>query len=178
MRVALPIVLYIVFRTLIALTDANENTEGIAWILGAIYLLFVFTSWTIGSIANFVLLFHPLGKHSLSNTEKWGAINSVTTLVAGISAIALSGLAIGTSYEAGMIPLGFIFISLALPLGRIKYPVSFQNKTWKENYAVGLTAFALIILLVFSIAPSAFIALFLIYIVAFIVYNWSGALSG
>jgi tetratricopeptide (TPR) repeat protein len=177
MRIALPIALYIVFRTLIALTDGNENTEGIAWILGAIYLLFVFTSWTIGSIANCVLLFHPLGKHSLSNTEKWGAINSVSVLLAGIAMISLSGLTIGTDYEAGMIPMGIIFISLALPLGRIEYPISFQNKTWKQKYAVALMAFALITLLVFSIAPSAIITLFLIYIVAFIVYNWSGALS-
>jgi hypothetical protein len=55
--------------------------------------------------------------------------------------------------------------------------MSFQNKTWKQKYAVALMAFALITLLVFSIAPSAIITLFLIYIVAFIVYNWSGALS-
>jgi hypothetical protein len=73
--------------------------------------------------------------------------------------------------------MGIIFISLALPLGRIEYPISFQNKTWKQKYAVALMAFALITLLVFSIAPSAIITLFLIYIVAFIVYNWSGALS-
>jgi hypothetical protein len=77
-----------------------------------------------------------------------------------------------------MIPVGIIFISLALPLGRIEYPVSFQNKTWKEKYAVCLAAFALITVLLFFIAPSALITLFLIYIVAFIIYNWSGALSG
>jgi hypothetical protein len=92
--------------------------------------------------------------------------------------LALSGLAVGTEYEAGIIPMGIIFISLALPLGRIEYPVSIKNKTWKEKYGIGLIAFALLILLTFSMAPSFIFALFLIYIVAFIVYNWSGALSG
>jgi hypothetical protein len=176
-RVALPIGFYIAFRTLIGLTEGNEHTETIAWILGAIYLLFVFTSWTIGSIANFVLLFHPLGKYSLSNTERWGAINTVCALLAGVVAIALSGFGNGTSYETAIIPVGIICISLALPLGRIEYPVTFKNKTWKQKYAVGLIAFAFISLIVVTIAPSIFLTLFFIYIVAFVIYNWSGAVS-
>jgi tetratricopeptide (TPR) repeat protein len=176
-RVALPIGFYIAFRTLIGLTEGNEHTEAIAWILGAIYLLFVFTSWTIGSIANFVLLFHPLGKYSLSNTERWGALNTVCALLAGVVAIALSGFGNGTSYETAIIPVGIICISLALPLGRIEYPVTFKNKTWKQKYAVGLIAFAFISLIVVTIAPSIFLTLFFIYIVAFVIYNWSGAVS-
>ena len=176
-RVALPIGFYIAFRTLISLSEGNEHTETIAWILGAIYLLFVFTSWTIGSIANFVLLFHPLGKYSLSNTERWGAIATVSALVAGIAAVALSGLAGGTSYEPGIIPVGIICISLALPFGRIEYPVSFKDKTWRQNYALGLIAFAIGTLVIYAIVPSIFLTLFFIYIVAFIIYNWSGAVS-
>ena len=173
----LPIALYIVFRTLIAVTEGNKNTESLGWFLGAVYIFFVITSWTIGSVANFVLLFHPLGKHSLSNTEKWGAINSVLALIIGIAMIALSALAAGTPYEEGMIPVGMICISLALPLGRIEYPIRFKNKGWKENYAVGLIGFGLITLLLYLLAPVSALTLFLIYLVAFIVYNWSGAFS-
>jgi len=91
--------------------------------------------------------------------------------------IALSALAAGTPYEEGMIPVGMICISLALPLGRIEYPIRFKNKGWKENYAVGLIGFGLITLLLYLLAPVSALTLFLIYLVAFIVYNWSGAFS-
>jgi tetratricopeptide (TPR) repeat protein len=174
-QAVLPIAFYIGFRALIAITEGNKNTESIAWVLGAVYILFVITSWTIGSIANFVLLFHPLGKHSLSNTEKWGAVISVTALLMGIAMIALSGVTTGTVYEEGIIPIGMICISLALPLGQIEYPITFRNKSGKEKYAIGLVFFGLITLLLYAVQPSSTLALFIIYLLAFLVYNWSGA---
>jgi len=176
-RVALPIVLFVVFRVIIAVSSANKNTESIAWILGGIYIFIIITSWTINSIANFVLLFHSLGKYSLSNTEKWGAINSVSALIAGIAIIALSGFTAGTVYEEGVIPVGMICLSLALPFGKMEYPITLRNIGWKVKYAVGLVGFGLLILLLYATVPSSALPLFMFYLMAFLVYNWSGAVS-
>jgi len=176
-QVAVPIILYITFRVLISISEANKGTESIAWILGGIYIFIVVTSWTIGSIANFVLLFHPLGKHSLSNTEKWSAINSVSALVIGIAVMLLSGFASGTDYEGGAFLAGIICLSLALPLGQIEYPVQIKNQKWKAVYAVALIAVGLLAILIFAISPLNFMPLFVVYGIAFMIYNWAGLAS-
>lgn len=173
-QVALPIILYIVFRVLIKISEADKSTESIAWILGGIYIFLIVTSWTIGSIANFILLFHPLGKHSLSNTEKWSAINAVTALVTGIAIMLLSGLAAGTRYEEGFFLMGLLCLSLALPLGHIQYPMRVKGQNWRAVYAVYLVGVGLTAVLVFLITPSVFMPLFVLYGIGFLIYNWAG----
>jgi tetratricopeptide (TPR) repeat protein len=176
-QVAVPIILYITFRVLISISKANKSTESIAWILGGIYIFIVVTSWTIGSIANFVLLFHPLGKHSLSNTEKWSALNSVSALVIGIAIMLLSGFAAGTDYEVGAFLVGMICLSLALPLGRVEYPLRIKNQNWKAIYAVALIGVGLLAIVSFIISPLTFMPAFALYGIGFLIYNWAGIAS-
>lgn len=177
LQIALPILLYIGFKVLVSATAGNKSTEPLSWLFAALYIFLVVTSWTIGSIANFVLLFHPLGKHSLTTTERWSAINAVTALVVGIAVMLLSqfsGLAQNTAYEEGLFIAGMVCLSLALPLGHIAYPVSFRNKSWREHLATGLAGFGLLSLLCFAAAPAAGLSLFTVYGLGFLVYNWSG----
>jgi tetratricopeptide (TPR) repeat protein len=176
-RVAIPIAFYIVFRVLIKMSEENKTTENIGIILGGIYVLFIVISWTIGSIANFVLLFHPLGKHSLSNTEKWAAINTVSALIAGIVIMSLSGLASGTGYGDGAFLAGLVCFSLALPLGHIEYPVQFRGQNWRTVFGSCLIALGVAAILIFMVVPSVFVPLFAAYAVGFLIYNWSGVVS-
>jgi tetratricopeptide (TPR) repeat protein len=182
-QIFIPIALYIVFRILIKASEANENTASVAWVLGGIYIFIIVTSWTIGSIANFVLLFHPLGRHALSNTEKWSAINAVSALVAGIAIMLLSGLTTGTRYEEGSFMVGMICLSLALPLGHIEYPIHLKGQNWKAVYAVCLIGLGLAGILLFLASPfflaspSAFMPLFVLYVIGFLIYNWAGVVS-
>jgi tetratricopeptide (TPR) repeat protein len=176
LQVALPIVLYIIFRVLIALSQNSESTAGLSLILVGIYLLIVVITWTINAIANFVLLFHPLGKHALTVSEKWAAITVIAALGTGILLLTFS--AIHTSEDAAsngaLFVAGLVSLSLALPLGAIEYPLSFRNKHWHVLFAKALCVAGLFTLLLFPVLPALAMQLAIVYGIAFIIYNWSG----
>lgn len=177
MQVALPIVFYILFRVLVGLSKAGGSETGLTWLLIGIYLFVVVISWTIGSIANLVLLVHPLGKHALTVKEKWSAIASVSALAAGIVTMIISGLTnigAGSPYEGNLFLAGMVCLSLALPLGLIHYPIRLQKGNKKQLFPLVLIGFGLLALLVFAVVPSASGAMFGIYGLAFLIYNWSG----
>jgi tetratricopeptide (TPR) repeat protein len=173
-QVALPIILYVVFRILISASSASKDTSGLTWLLVGTYVFIVVTSWTIGSIANFVLLFHPMGKHALTNTEKWSAITSVFAFISGVAIMLFSAFSQGTSYEEGSFFVGMICLSMALPLGNIEYPISLKGKRWREVYAVALVVLGILAVLSFIIMPASASPLLVVYGIAFMIYNWSG----
>jgi tetratricopeptide (TPR) repeat protein len=178
-RTVLPIVLYIVFRLLISIFKNNNATTGIAWALAGVYLLFVIGSWTMNSIANFFLLFHPDGKYALTNAEKWSAITVVGTLFTGFVIIALAvftNVAKGTVYEESLVIPGLICLSLALPFGEINYPVDLKNKSGRNIFSLSLIGLGLLSLLCFIAFPEPAMILMSIYGIGFIIYNWSGLL--
>lgn len=178
LRTILPIALYIVFRVLISLTKGNESTEGLAWILLAVYLLFVVTSWTINSIANFMLLFHPDGKYAVTSTERWSAIAVVSAMITGLGIMILSQtteIAAGTVYAGNFFFAGLLCLSLALPLSELEFPVTISgNRGWRGWVTPGLVAFGLFTLLLFTISPGISNGCFIVYGIAFIIYNWTG----
>jgi tetratricopeptide (TPR) repeat protein len=174
---AAPIFFYILFRILSGVFESNESTAGLGWIVGGLYILLMVTSWTINSIANVFLMFHPRGKYALTVSERWSSITAVSSLVLGISLLCLGAFtSVGarTDYADLFIP-GMILVSLALPLSGVNYPVSFAQTTWKEKYTLGLAAAGIATLLVFAVAPAVSFPLFVLYGLAFIVYTWTGA---
>ena len=177
LKTILPIALYIIFRVLISLTKGNDNTEGLALALLAIYLLFVVTSWTINSIANFMLLFHPDGKYAVTNTERWSAIAVVSAMMTGLIILILSEaseISAGTSYTDNFFYAGLLCLSLALPLSEMEFPVQVKGRGWKEWFTLGLVAFGLFTLLLFGVFPAISYGSFMAYGIAFIIYNWAG----
>ncbi|MEI6948488.1 tetratricopeptide repeat protein [Paraflavisolibacter sp. H34] len=175
MQTFLPIALYIVFRILINVFEKYEHTNSLAWLLMGVYILLVVTSWSINSIANFFLLFHPVGKHALTASERWSSLSVVTALVAGLTAVGLSftDLAAGTAYGSSLFFAGLVSVSLALPLGEMEYPVRWAGKGWRGKATVVLAVLGLLTLLVYAVAPLQY-GLFVLYGVLFILYNWSG----
>jgi hypothetical protein len=173
----LPIALYIVFRILIGLST-SANQENLAWTLGAFYLLLVFTTWTINSIANFFLLFNSAGKYALTTTEKWTAITVVATLITGLlflGTAVFTPLFSGTQYESGSVVAGIVWLSLALPLSSMHYPFSVKNIAgWRGWFPVVLVATGFLSFILFWINPATALLLFVGYGIAFIVYNWMG----
>lgn len=177
MRVALPIIFYVVFRVLVGLSRNNGSETNLTWVLVAFYTFFVVISWTIGPIANLVLLFHPLGKHALTVKEKWSALTAVPAMLLGIVVMLLSqftDMAKGSGFNDGLFFAGMICLSLALPLGQIGYPIRLRKENRKEWFPIGLVGFGLLTLFVFAVAPSVAGGLFICYGVAFLIYNWSG----
>ena len=176
---AMPIILFIAFRILITVFRQNEATTGLAYVLGGVYLLFVIGSWTMNSIANFFLLFHPDGKYALTHTEKWSAIAVVTAMLSGFTVLSLAiftSIGKGTAYEDNILAAGLVTLSLALPLGEIDYPIRFK-KTGKRNiFSLLLVITGCVSLLATILFPAQALLLVLVYAVAFLLYNWSGVL--
>ncbi len=178
-RTALPIILYIVFRFLIIIFKSNDATTGLAWTLGGLYLLFVIGSWTMNSIANFFLLFHPDGKYALTVSEKWSAITVVSTLFTSFVIVVLAiftNITKGSAYEDSLIIAGLICLSMALPMGELNYPVDFSNKTGRNIFSLSLVGLGLVSLVFYIFFPQPSLVLMGIYGIGFILYNWSGVL--
>lgn len=173
----LPIALYIIFRVLIAISS-NANQNNLAWVLGSVYILLVVISWTINSIANFILLFNPIGKYALTITEKWTAISVVAALATGLLILCTSQftpLFDNTLYGNSIFTAGVVCISLALPLSQMEYPFSFKNiEGWRDWYSFLLLAAGVTGLCMFLLSPPLALIIFIIYGIAFIIYNWVG----
>jgi thioredoxin-like negative regulator of GroEL len=176
---AMPIILFISFRVLITVFRQNDATTGLAYVVGGIYLLFVIGSWTMNSIANFFLLFHPDGKYALTHAEKWSAITVVTAMLTGFTVLSLalfSSIGKGTAYEDGILAAGMVCLSLALPLGEIDYPIRFKKTNKRNMFSLLLVLTGLLSLLAVLFFPAQALLLVLVYAAGFLLYNWSGVL--
>jgi Flp pilus assembly protein TadD len=179
MKTAMPFIMYAVFRVLIIVFRQSSATAGLAWVVGGIYLLFVIGSWTMNSIANFFLLFHPDGKYALTTTEKWSAIWVVTAMLSGfiILGVALfTPIGRGTAYEDAFFAAGLVCLSLALPLGEMDYPIHFKKADKRNLFSLVLAGIGLLSLLCAVFFPAQALLVMIAYGIAFLLYNWSGAL--
>jgi tetratricopeptide (TPR) repeat protein len=179
LKTILPIALFIIFRILLTIFKNNRATTGLAWVLAGIYLLFVIGSWTMNSIANFFLLFHPDGKYALTNTERWSAITVVSALCCSALLIVISLFTqwtSGTRYDDSLVLAGLICLSLALPLGEIDYPLNLKDRSGRNIYSLLLIATGMIALIAYIFMPAPALYIMGAYGVAFIIYNWSGVL--
>ena len=179
LKTAMPIILYIIFRVLIGIFRQSSATAGLVWVVAGIYLLFVIGSWTMNSIANFFLLFHPDGKYALSHTEKWSAVTVVTAMLSGFTVIALAlftPLTSGTRYEDGFFAAGLVCLSLALPLGEVDYPIRFSKTNKRNIFSLILVAIGLLSLLSVVFFPAQALIIMAVYGAGFLLYNWSGVL--
>jgi Flp pilus assembly protein TadD len=179
LKAILPIALYVVFRVLfVAMRQNNAGTE-LAWVLAGVYITFVICTWTMNSIANFFLLFHTDGKYALTSKEKWSSISVVTAMLSGfiiLGLAAFTSIGRGTAYEDIIFAAGAVFISLALPLGEIDYPVHLKKSGKRNLFSMILAAAGLLALLCALFFPAQALLVIIVYGIGFVAYNWSGAL--
>lgn len=177
----LPFLLYIVFRVVGGLLSSNEQTRGLAWLVAAFYILFVVSSWSMNAVANFFLLFNPLGRYALNRSERWSAICTVSVLAAGLALLGLAqftALGSGTDYEGGLFLCGLVLISLALPFGEAEFPLQLRGPGWRHRMGnMLLLGGGLSLLLYVLFPPAGFIAMS-VYALLFLIYNWSGLRKG
>lgn len=174
-RWMIPIGLYITVRVLSGLLGSNESTALIGGIVVALYLIFVITSWIMNPLANFFLLFHRDGKYALDLTERWTAITVVSSLLLGCMAV-VPALSLGEKSEwwTPLMITAVICWLMALPLGDIRYPISFANTGTANKAALVLVGLGLItITLGFVYLPAAYITGG-IFAVGFVLNNWLG----
>ena len=175
LRWILPIALFVFVRIVLTIFGKDSNYSMVVMFVLALYLLFVVTSWVVNPIANFTLLFNKDGKYALTNSEKWSAIASVSSLVIGILLLLL-GYFISDPAERSFsifIP-GLVCFTLALPLSNMQFPLSFKTKKGSSFVSLLLVVLGIVSLLMPFIDNEAAKFFLVIYFIFFIGYNWTG----
>jgi len=173
-RWIVPVALYFIVRIAATVFDQNKSTENIAFVIVGVYLVFVITSWLINPIANLFLLFHKDGKHALDITEKNTAITVAGSLFVGCILI-VTALLLPKGHDGlfmSLVIAAIAFCTMALPLGKLQYPLSFTKYGTQNKISLLLVTLALLtILLAFIYSPAA-MATGIVFLVIFAVNNW------
>jgi tetratricopeptide (TPR) repeat protein len=175
-RWIIPLALYFGVRILATAFNQSQRTESVAGIILGLYLVFVLTSWLINPVANFMLLFHKDGKYALNSTEKNSAISVVATLFAGIICVLIGYFLYAGNdvLSTAWLTAGIAFLAMALPLGRLQYPLSFNDYGAQNKLALGLTGLGLLtVLFAFIYLPVAIVT-GTSFLVIFVINSWVG----
>ncbi len=136
-----------------------------------VYLLFVLFSWIGNPVANLVLFCSREGKYVLSKTEKYAAFSVGISILAALVVFIFGGLLPGVNDSENYVS-ALIFLSIALPLSRIEYPIVLRNKSFLHWYTLLLSFCGLIagVFILFGGEPA--MSFSIVYLIAFAVYTW------
>ncbi len=170
----IPLGLYLLVRILASGLRANQHTAIIGTVMIALYLLFVVGTWLMHPVANFFLLFHRDGKYALTLTEKWTALTVVSSLLTGLVFLILNWVTPSAEEIPPLMVVAFAFLLMAVPLGDLRYPLSFRG-----NGVPGIIAMVLVSLGLCTIVLSVFSSDYAlisasVFLVAFVLNNWFG----
>jgi tetratricopeptide (TPR) repeat protein len=167
-----PIALLIGVRIIVSALASNSTTEIIGISIIGLYLLFVITSWIINPIANFFLLFHKDGKYALTETERYTAIGSVSSIFLGLMLLTVVFLIRNNRLVNSFLIASVACFALSVPLGQLKYPLSWK-KYGNSNKACIVLAFLGIVTFLFAFIyiPAAMVT-GVLFAVLFVLRNW------
>lgn len=138
-----------------------------------LYLSFVLLSWLGNSLANLYLLTSKRGRLALNYNEKSAAIAVGIVLLIGL-ACALCGIWIDRKF----LYMGFVIGSLSIPLSFVDFPIRWFKGGFRQVMAHAMIPFSIITCILLFLDSSIAVAAGVIYLLAFIVYMWSGSISG
>jgi tetratricopeptide (TPR) repeat protein len=173
-RWVIPVGLYLLVRFTATAFNQNKSTHNISLFILGLYLVFVITSWLINPIANLFLLFHKDGKHALDITEKNTAVTVVGSLITGCILFLVAMFLPKGDNEIFMSLMiaAIAFCAMAIPLGKLRHPLSFNRYGMQNKVSLVLAGLALLtILLAFVYSPAA-IATGVVFLIIFAVNNW------
>ena len=178
-RWVIPIAIFIGVRLFAGASSAGSTP----WkILGAIvlglYLLLVATSWVINPLANFFLLFDRDGKYAVSYNEKWNSISFTIAVITGLLVVIAALILPGQiAYKEGILTAGLIVMSLAIPLGHMRFPWRFQGVGFLQWYSMGLVVTGILTAIFCCFTTEALPTFAAFYLIGFAAYMWVHAFS-
>lgn len=175
MRWIIPVGLYVLTRLGSSLFQHTENYKNVAYVIVGLYLLFVITSWVIGPLANFFLLFHKDGKYALTPSEKYSSISVVTALCAGM--ISLIILALLPATQNNLINIftlcTLVFWGLSMPLSSIHFPLSFKNYGRHNKFSMMIAGLGILSILFTPISFTVATAMAAAFLIMLIINSWT-----
>ncbi len=163
--------IYVLFRVLRGVASTNAALRPFLLPLIVLYFIFVFFTWIANPIANFFLLFHKDGKHSLTKSESIIGITTVSLLLSGI----LLGCYAFYSFDelpTALAYTAFILASMSIPVGKLELPLNFSSGGIRVWYPAGLVGLGLLSILVMFFNADAGSSLAIIYGIALFIFSW------
>lgn len=173
-RWIIPVGLYIVVRLIAGAGNAAGGNWGITGLIViAIYILFVFTSWVINPLANFMLLFNSRGKYAVTNREKWNSILLISSVIMAVGFF-IAGLfaEAPVNQVPPLLICAIVALTLGIPLGHMDFPLRPRNNSTLQWYSMLVVSAGLLTILLTFIHRDAGFAGLIIYGVGFIAYTW------
>jgi tetratricopeptide (TPR) repeat protein len=171
-RWAIPLGMYFGVRVFSAALQSNNTTNTIGTVLIGLYVLFALTTWLIYPLANFFLLFHKDGKYAVNTTERWTAITVVCSLAAGSILFCIGMLNGSANIFQNFLVAAIAFLAMALPLGNIQYPLSFNGYAGANKVAMTLVALGLVTIVFSFINLNIATVTGLVLIVSIVINSW------
>lgn len=164
------VVIWVAVRLLSGASEAAGWSVA-AYVIIILYLLFVMFSWIGNSLANLMLLCTKEGKYVLTGSEKYSSGTVGATLLASILTIAFASL-LPHLNDGQNIITALIFLSLALPLSKIEYPLQLKGKKFVYRYTLLLAATGILTSIASLVFGKAVITPTLVYFGLFVLYTW------
>jgi tetratricopeptide (TPR) repeat protein len=178
-RWIIPITIFVIVRLFAGASAAgSENWKTLGGIVLGLYLIFVATSWVINPLANFFLLFDSDGRYAVTENERWNALSFTGAVVTGLIIVLISvALPAENPYSGGLLTGGLILMSLAIPLGHMRFPWRRRGASFLQWYSMGLVVIGLITSVCCLFTPETLPAFTAVYLVGFAVYMWVHAFA-
>jgi Tfp pilus assembly protein PilF len=178
-RWILPISIFVAVRVFAGASAAGSNNWKIlGGVVLGLYLVLVATSWVINPLANFFLLFDRDGKYAVSYNERWNALSFTAAICLGLLFV-IASFVIGSEqgYRPGVLTTGFIIMSLAIPLGHMRFPWKIKGSNFLQWYSMSLVVIGLVTAAMCCITPIDLPAFAVVYLIGFAAYMWVHAFS-
>lgn len=166
--------LLIIFGLIFVRRSLNEITEAypalgvvltpVSWVLTS----FVLLTWVGDSVANFLLLLHPQGRHALTAQDKWTSFVVCGLLAAGLT-LAIMGLTLAGDYFIYALIIG------SFSLLATSFTGDLQDKRTKIQIYAALGVFLVGLAAIFFGNANA--GIFTLYLLAFIGFTWFSGIA-
>ena len=178
-RWILPISIFVAVRIFAGASAAgNGHWKILGGIVLGLYLLLVATSWVINPLANFFLLFDKDGKYAVTRSERWNALSFSGAIVTGLVVLIISAIMGGKNqYQGGFITAALILMSMAIPLGHMKFPWNFRKANFLQWYSITLVVVGALTAFCCFFSRETFPAYAAVYVLGFAAYMWVHAFS-
>ena len=155
--------------------SSSAGMQTLAYVLMGLYLAFVVFSWIGNSLANLYLSFHKEGKYALTQNEKFNSRAVGAAIFGSIVLFVLMLTSSSKEQQEGWLIDAVIVFSLAMPLSQLEYPFSFQARKVSSWFPALLIVAGFAAFVSSFVSADAFSALSLIYLVAFVIFTWTGS---